>query len=89
MLLSDFPAISEEHRKRLTELALECLVKPIENLLVQARQRGQGRDIDARFAALSILATAEALHADARLTGRDPAELVEVALPQVLHGVAR
>jgi AcrR family transcriptional regulator len=89
MLLSDFPAISEEHRKRLTELALECLVKPIEKLLVQARQRGQGRDIDARFAALSILATAEALHADARLTGKDPAELVDVALPQVLLGVAR
>jgi len=89
MLLADFPAISEEHRNRLTELALDCLVRPIENLLQNARQRGEAREVDSRLAALTVLAAAEALHANARLTAREPADLVESALPILLRGLGR
>ncbi|MCX7624119.1 MAG: TetR/AcrR family transcriptional regulator [Thermomicrobium sp.] len=89
MLLADFPAISEEHRQRLTELAVDCLVRPIEQLLRSARDRGEGRDVDTRLAALSILASAEVLHADARLTGKEPSELVDAALPILLQGLKR
>jgi len=88
MLLADFPAISEEHRKRLTELALDCLVRPIENFLQGARKRGEGGAVDTRFAALAILSAAEAIHANARLTGKEPSELVETALPVLLKGLA-
>ncbi len=87
MLLADFPAISEEHRKRLIELALDCLVRPIENLLQAAQQRGEGRSVDTRFAALAILSTAEAMHANARLSGKEASELVETALPVLLQGL--
>ncbi|MCM8745036.1 TetR/AcrR family transcriptional regulator [Thermomicrobium sp. CFH 73360] len=89
MLLADFPAISEEHRKRLTDLALDCLVRPIESMLQAARQRGEGRDVDTRFAALAILSTAEAMHAQARLTNAEPTELVNSALPLLLSGLRR
>ncbi len=87
MLLADFPAISEEHRKRLTDLALDCLVRPIENLLQAAQQRGEGRPVDTRFAALAILSTAEAMHANARLSGKEASDLVETALPVLLQGL--
>lgn len=89
MLLADFPAISEEHRKRLTDLALDCLVRPIESMLQAARQRGEGRDVDTRFAALTILSTAEAMHAQARLTNAEATELVNAALPLLLSGLRR
>ncbi|MFN3336354.1 MAG: TetR/AcrR family transcriptional regulator [Thermomicrobium sp.] len=89
MLLADFPAISEEHRKRLTELALDCLVRPIENLLQQARHRGEGREVDATFAALTILAVAEAMHANARLSGKEATDFVETAMPLLLPGLRK
>ncbi len=89
MLLSDFPAISEEHRVRLTELALESLVRPIENLLDEARRQGTARDVDTRLAAVQILTTAEALHASARLNGQEAKDLIGRALPILLHGLAK
>jgi len=89
MLLADFPAISEEHRKRLTDLALDCLIRPIESMLQEARQRGEGRDVDTRFAALTILSTAEAMHAQARLNNAEATELVNSALPLLLSGLRR
>ncbi|MCS7051222.1 MAG: TetR/AcrR family transcriptional regulator [Thermomicrobium sp.] len=89
MLLADFPAISAEHRKHLTDLAIECLVSPIEQLLHAARQRGEGRDVDTRFAALAILSTAEAMHASARLGGKEASELIDTALPLLLSGLRR
>lgn len=89
MLLADFPAVSEEHRKRLTELARETLIRPIENLLQQAQQRGEANQVDTQFAALTILSTAEALHANARLSGREPAEMVDTASRVLLEGLRR
>jgi len=87
MLLADFPAISEDHRKRLIDLALDCLVRPIEHLLQAAHQRGEGRSVDTRLAALAILSTAEAMHANARLSGKEASDLVETALPVLLQGL--
>jgi len=87
MLLADLPAISEEPRKRLTELVIECLVQPIEQLLKAAHERGEARSVQPRFAALAILSLAEALHAHARLTGKEATELVETALPMLLDGL--
>ncbi len=89
MLLADFPAISEDHRKRLTELALDCLVRPIENLLTAARERGEGREVDQRLASLVILSITEALHANARLSGKDAQEFVDQALPLLLSGLRK
>lgn len=89
MLLADFPAISSEHRKRLTDLALDCLVRPIEHMLRAAQERGEANAVDTRFTALAILSAAEALHASARLTGQEPAQAVDVALRTLLEGIRR
>ncbi|GBD19133.1 putative HTH-type transcriptional regulator YxaF [bacterium HR27] len=87
MLLADLPAISEEPRKRLTGLLVECLIQPIEQMLKAAQERREARPVDPRFAALAILSLAEVLHAHARLSGKEASELVEAALPMLLDGL--
>ncbi len=89
MLLADFPAVSEEHAKRLTHLAVESLVQPIESMIAAARERGEARVANERLAAALVLSTAEGIIATSRLTNRQPDELVGEALEILLSGLRR
>jgi len=89
MLLADFPAVSEEHAKRLTQLAVESLVQPIESMIAAARERGEARVANERLAAALVLSTAEGIIATSRLTNRQPDELVGEALEILLSGLRR
>ncbi len=87
MLLADFPAVSEEHARRLTQLAVESLIQPIESMIVAARERSEARIGNERLAAALVLSTAEGVLATARLMNRDPSELVDEALKLQLSGL--
>lgn len=89
MLLADFQAVSEQHRTRLTQLALESLVLPIESMLAAAKERGETTVGNARLAAAVVLTTAEGIVATSRVIGRQPDELVSQALEILLSGLRR
>lgn len=87
MLLADFPAVSEEHARRLTQLAVDSLVQPIESMIAAARERSEARVGNERLAAALVLSTAEGIIATSRLTSRQPDELVSEALEILFSGL--
>jgi AcrR family transcriptional regulator len=89
MLLADFPAVSPEHAKRLTQLTLESLVLPIESMIVAAKGRHEARVASEGLAAALVLTAAEGVIATSRLADRQPADLVEEAVATLLSGFRR
>ncbi len=79
MSFSDLPAISPERAARLSELAYQALIKPVEEVLRQAHQRGEVADHNLPMVAGLLLGTIQSLFAaPANLVG-DPAQLRAMA----------
>jgi AcrR family transcriptional regulator len=79
MIRSDMPAISEAHARRLTRIALDSLVMPIELAFKAARERGEHRMPHERLLAGSFLAIIETVQVSQRfspLTAQDMAEMM-------------
>jgi len=89
MLLADFPAVSSEHAKRLTQLTVESLVQPIEAMIRAAKDRREARVESDRLAATLVLTTAEGVVAASRLTDRQPRDLVREAVATLVSGLRR
>jgi AcrR family transcriptional regulator len=63
MTYSDMPAIAPAHAQRLSELAYESMIGPIEHTLEQARQRGEIEHRDLGLIAGGLLGMIESLYA--------------------------
>ncbi|MCP6759956.1 MAG: TetR/AcrR family transcriptional regulator [Fischerella sp. CENA71] len=59
---SDLPALSQEHSQVLQELGEVCLVKPIQQVLGQAYERGEIRLVDSKLMATVFLSLIDTVH---------------------------
>lgn len=59
---SDLPALSQDHAQTLLELGEVSLVKPIQNVLVQAYERGEIRLVDSKLVATVFLSLIDTVH---------------------------
>jgi AcrR family transcriptional regulator len=87
MIRSDMPAISEAHARRLTRIALNSLVIPIETAFRAARERGEHQMPHERLLAGSFLAIIETVQVSQRFTPMPALEMVDLMIDVLLNGL--
>ncbi len=87
MIRSDMPAISEVHSRRLTRLALDSLVMPIELAFRAARERGEHEMPHDRLLAGSFLAIIETVQVSQRFSPMPAEEMVDKMIDVLLNGL--
>lgn len=75
MSFTDLPAISPERAARLSQLAYQALIKPVEEALRQAHQRGEMADHNLPMVAGLLLGTIQSLFAAPASIVGNPAQL--------------
>ncbi|HVB65617.1 MAG TPA: TetR/AcrR family transcriptional regulator [Nitrolancea sp.] len=87
MIRSDMPAISEIHARRLTQTALNSLVRPIERAFAAARTRGEHHMPSERLLASSFLAIIETIQVSQRFTPMPGETMAGMMIDVLLDGL--
>ena len=87
MIRSDMPAISEVHARRLTRMALDSLVMPIELAFRAARERGDHMMPHDRLLAGAFLAIIETIQVSQRFSPMSAEEMAERMIDVMLNGL--
>ncbi len=87
MIRSDMPAISEAHARRLTQIALQSLVVPIELAFVTARERGEHQMPYQRLLAGSFLAIIETIQVSQRFSPISAEEMAIAMIDVLVDGL--
>ncbi|HEU4324251.1 MAG TPA: helix-turn-helix domain-containing protein [Roseiflexaceae bacterium] len=88
MIHSDMPAIDSEHAQRLTWLAYDTLLSPVERVLEDARARGEIAHDTPALVAGGVIGLIESLHAvPASVLEQSRVSMAHTLLDTLLHGL--
>jgi len=86
---SDLPALSEQHRYRLADLAHIAWLAPIEQIIMEAYERGEIRLVNQKTMAVSFITNVEAIHDMQRYVTISKEVLAQDVIDVLLDGLRR